>query len=70
MHHQDWNVDHFEIVVELGFRENLDAVILGLDATHHALPPPVLPNSLGNNGARTVDAVDSTPGPEPDSSLC
>jgi hypothetical protein len=57
MHHQDRNVDHFEIVVELAFDEGLDTVILGLDATRHALRPYVSSNSRGDNRARTIEAV-------------
>jgi hypothetical protein len=58
MHHQDRNVGRCEIVVELGFGEGLDTVILGLDATHHPLLPPVLSNSLGDDPSGTVEAVE------------
>jgi hypothetical protein len=51
----DRNVDHLEIVLELAFGEGLDTVILGLEATHHALPPPVFSNSLGDNRARRLE---------------
>ena len=46
MHHQNGHVDDLQIVVELGFREDLDAVLLSLDAAHHSLTPPVVPDAL------------------------
>src|ERR1700733_6937109 len=58
MHHEHGNVDDLEIVVELALGENLDAVILGLDTAHHSLPPPVFLDSLGDNRARAVEAVE------------
>jgi hypothetical protein len=40
--------------MELGVREEVDTVILSLDVAHHALPPPVLSNSLRDNGSQSV----------------
>jgi hypothetical protein len=51
VHNEDWNVDHFKIVVKLGFGENFDALIVGRSATHHPLTPPVLSNPLGDDRA-------------------
>src|ERR1700729_3387634 len=32
MHHEYWNIDYRQIVIKLGFRQYLDAVILGFNA--------------------------------------
>ena len=48
----------FEIVVELGFGEDLDALIVGCDRAHHSLPPPVLANPLRNDRAGTIESVE------------
>jgi len=58
VHHQDWNIDECKIVIELGFGQDLDALIVGRDGTHHSLPPPILPNPFGNDRARTIEAVE------------
>ncbi len=47
-----------EIIVELGFGQHPDALILGLDAAHHALPPPVFADPLGYRRARTIETVE------------
>src|SRR5579862_2605506 len=58
VHHQHWNIDQSEIVIELGFGEDLDALIVGRGGSHHPLPPPVLPNPLRNNRTRTIESVE------------
>ena len=46
VHYECGHIDLFKIFREVGLGEGLDAVVLGLDATHHPLPPPVFPNPL------------------------
>ena len=47
VHDERRHVDDLQILGEVGFREGLDAVVVGLGAAHHALPPPVLDDALG-----------------------
>jgi len=57
----------------VGLREGLDALVVGLGAAGHALPPPVLNDSRNRLRARPVEAVEGTareidlsPGADPD----
>ena len=52
------DVDFLEILSKIGLRERLEAVVMGLDSTHHSLQPPALADSLGNLCARTIEAVE------------
>src|SRR6201992_232115 len=58
MHYQDRHVDHLEIVKKLGFGEDLNTVVMSLDAAHHTLPPPVLSYPLRYNGTRPGEAIE------------
>src|ERR1700730_8118275 len=46
MHYKRRYLDLLEIFGEIGFRESLNTVVLGLDPAHHALPPPVISHTL------------------------
>src|SRR5260370_31353681 len=57
MHYQHGDVDFFQVLGEVGFRESLDAVIVGFDTPQHSLQPPVLADTLRTLCARAVSAV-------------
>src|ERR1039457_3480656 len=57
MHHQHGDVDLLQVYGEVGLRERLNAVVMGLDASHHALQPPALTDALRNLCARAVVSV-------------
>src|SRR6266566_648543 len=57
MHHQDGDVDLLQVFREVGLRECLNTVVMSLDASHHALQPPVLTDTLRNFRARTIVSV-------------
>ena len=51
VHDQRRHVDRLEVLGEVGLREGLDAVVVGLGAAHHALPPPVPDDAFGDASA-------------------
>src|SRR5713101_5047952 len=57
MHHQNRYVDLLQVFSEVGLREGLDAVVMGLDPSRHALQPPILADAFRNFGARAVVSV-------------
>src|ERR1700728_2234922 len=54
VHDEGGDVHFFEVVVEVGFREGLDAVVLALDAASHALIPEVFADAFRDFGAGSV----------------
>lgn len=52
--------DVFEILGKVGFRERLDAIVMGIGGAHHALTPPVPDDGLGRFHAGSVEAVERT----------
>src|SRR3984957_12527552 len=62
MHHQNRNGDLLEVFGEVGLRQGLDAVILGLGPAHHSLTPPVVDHPLRNLRAGAVETVEGTLG--------
>lgn len=44
------HVDPRQVFREVGFGKGLDAIAVGLDPSHHALPPPVITDSRGDFG--------------------
>lgn len=59
VHNENGDVDHLEIVVKLGFGEDLDALVVGCDASHHSLTPPIRSSaqcewSCGGQGSQRV----------------
>jgi len=58
MKDEGWHVELFQVFCEVRLRESLDAIVMGLNASHHALQPPVLPNALRNLGAGPVVSVE------------
>ena len=53
-----WNVKSLEILGEVRLGESLDAIVGGLDAAHHALPPPIVDDALRDLCARPVEAIE------------
>src|SRR6266849_8105502 len=60
MHHQRWYGDLLEVRGEIGLGEGHDAVVVRLDASHHALAPPVLNDAFRGFRARPVKTVEGT----------
>ncbi|CCV10192.1 hypothetical protein MESS4_120313 [Mesorhizobium sp. STM 4661] len=56
--HQRRHGDRLEVLGLVGFREGLDAVVVRLGATHHALPPPVLDHSFMDRRTLAVESVE------------
>src|SRR5271170_7693550 len=54
VHDQDRHRDRLEVLGEVGLGERHDAVVLGLGAAHHALPPPVVDDRLDRRDAGPV----------------
>src|SRR3546814_2568116 len=47
-----------QVLGEIGLREGLDAIVMGLGAADHALAPPVVDHAGIDLGARPVEAVE------------
>src|SRR5262245_11015838 len=62
-------MDALEVRGEVGLRERLDAVVVRLRATHHALAPPVLDHALGRRRAGPVVPIEGSAG-KVDVELC
>src|SRR5690606_24775028 len=58
VHNQRRHLGRFQVLGEVRLGESLDAVVVRLDAAHHALAPPVLYRSLGYFSTRPVEAVE------------
>src|SRR5208283_2646917 len=58
MHDEGRHIDLLEVFSEVRLRESLDAVVVGLHSSQHALQPPVFPNAFRNLGAGPVVAVE------------
>ena len=58
VHDERRHADDLQVFGEVGLREGLDAVMVGLGAAHHALAPPVPDDTLGCFGASPVEAVE------------
>src|SRR5258705_10066466 len=58
MQHQHRHIDDLEILVKLGFREGLNAVVLAFDSAHHSLTPPVVSDTLRDLGTGTVVTIE------------
>src|ERR1700677_267027 len=52
------HVVQLQVFREIGFGKGLDAIVVGLDPAHHALPPPVVAYGLGDFGAGSVESVE------------
>src|SRR5580704_5541762 len=57
MHDEYGDVDFLQVFGEVGLRERLNAIVVGLDASQHALQPPVLTNTLRDLCARAIVSV-------------
>ena len=60
VHNECRDVDHLQILREVGFGERFDAFIVRLGAAHHTLSPPVLDHAGDRLGARSVETVERT----------
>src|ERR1700729_2186952 len=60
VHHQHRNGNLLKVFGEVGLRQGLDAVILGLGPPHHSLPQPVIDHSLRDLRDGTVESVEGT----------
>src|ERR1700751_4329635 len=58
MHDKGGDIDPLEVFGEVGLRKCLDAVVMGLDSTHHSLTPPVVTNALRNSGSWPVVTIE------------
>src|SRR6202041_155819 len=57
MHHQNRNIDSFEIIEKRSFRQSLDTVVLSLYSSHHSLAPPIVSNALRNFCAGAIESI-------------
>ena len=60
VHDERGDVDHLQVLGEVGLREGLDAVVMRLRTAHHPLAPPILDHALGHLCTWTVVAVERT----------
>src|SRR5437870_6078841 len=51
-------IELLEVFSEIRLRKSLDAIVMGLCASHHALQPPALADPFRNLGAWPVVAVE------------
>src|SRR5213080_3947533 len=58
MKDEGWHIELLKVVGKIRLRESLDAVVVGLHSSHHALQPPVLPDAFRNLGAWPIVAVE------------
>ncbi len=58
MQDQHRHIDGFQVTTEIGFREGLDAFVMGLGAAHHALTPPVVDHPVNRFHAIAVEAIE------------
>src|SRR4029077_205895 len=57
MHHQHRYRNLLEVGHEVRLREGHDAVVVGFDASHHSLAPPILNHSLRDFRTGAVEAI-------------
>ncbi len=62
VHEHHGHIYQFEVLCEVGFGEDLDAIVVSLSAAHHSLTPPVADHSVRDLRARTVEAVEGPTG--------
>src|SRR5215469_756544 len=60
LNYQRWYVDTLQVLSQVRFRECLDAIVVGLGATHHALAPPVIDYAIQWFRALPVIPVEDT----------
>src|SRR5882724_11595647 len=58
MKNERWHIELLKVLSKIRLRESLDAVVVGFNASHHALQPPALPDAFRNPGAGPVVAVE------------
>src|SRR6266436_4292823 len=58
MKNEGWHIELLKVLRKIGLRESLDAVVMGFNASHHALQPPVLADAFRDLGAGSVVAVE------------
>src|SRR6476659_8654136 len=62
MHHESRNLDGLQVRGKVSLRERLDAVVMRLRTTHHALAPPILDHALRGRRAGPVVSVEGPTG--------
>src|SRR3712207_5090518 len=58
MQNEDWSFDRLQVRREVCLGKRSDAVVMGLDPTHHALSPPVADDALRKLRAVAVKSVE------------
>src|ERR1700684_3557764 len=58
VHHERRHREFLQVRREIGLRESDDAIVMRFDAAHHALPPPILNDTLGFLGTGAVVTVE------------
>src|SRR5262249_199710 len=62
MKHERWNTDRLQVFGLVGFGESLDAFVMGVGRTFHALAPPVAHRGFDLVGTHTVEAIERAAG--------